>query len=153
VRIQVEGPSEAQLQVTVVPLPDDLGGLDLEVRPTADGDGFVAVRARVASRGSTPVRLGAIAWEPLVPPADARDQGFRRSGLDMLGIARRFGTSALGVGGRLASGPIRLDGVRPGDGPLIFKAVGTDAAGHRIAAWAEVEIRPGDAEFEGGDGS
>jgi hypothetical protein len=153
VHVKVEGPPEARLQVTVVPLPDDLGGLDLDVRATPGGDGAVAVRARVASRGSTPVRLGAIAWEPLVPPADARDQVFRRSGLDMLGIARRFGTSALGVGGKLASGPIRLEGVRPGDGPLVFKAVGTDAAGHRVAAWAEVEIRPDDVEFGVGDGS
>ncbi len=60
----------------------------------------------------------------------------------MRGIARRFGTTALGVGGQLASGPIRLEGVRPGDGPIVFKAVGTDAAGRRVAAWAEVEIRP-----------
>jgi hypothetical protein len=153
VRVRVDGPPGARLQVTVVPLPDDLGGLDLEIRPTPGGDGAVAVRARVASRGSTPVRLGAIAWEPLVPPADARDQVFRRSGLDMLGIARRFGTSALAVGGRLVSGPIRLDGVRPGDGPLVFKAVGTDAAGRRVAAWAEVEIRADDLEFAVGDGS
>ncbi len=153
VRLKVEGPPEARLQVSVVPLPADLGGLDLDVRTMPGGDGSVAVRARVASRGTTPVRLGAIAWEPLVPPADAREQVFRRSGLDMLGIARRFGTSALGVGGRLASGPIRLDGVRPGDGPLVFKAVGTDAAGHRVAAWAEVEIRADDLEFGVGDGS
>ncbi len=67
IHVKVDGPPSAQLQVTVVPLPDDLGGLDLEIRPTPGGDGAVAVRARVASRGSTPVRLGAIAWEPLVP--------------------------------------------------------------------------------------
>ncbi|HEY2159651.1 MAG TPA: hypothetical protein VGH33_28765, partial [Isosphaeraceae bacterium] len=68
-------------------------------------------------------------------------------------IARRFGTSALAVGGKLASGPIRLDGVRPGDGPLVFKAVGTDSAGRRVAAWAEGEIQADDVEFGGGDGS
>jgi hypothetical protein len=152
VQVKVDGPPAARLQVTVVPLPDDLGGLDLDVRATPGVDGAVAIRARVASQGLTPVRLGAIAWEPLVPQADAREQLFRRSGLDMLGIARRFGTSALAVGGKLASGPIRLDNVRPGDGPLVFKAVGTDAAGRRVAAWAEVEIRADRVEFGVDDG-
>ena len=157
VRVEVVGPPEAGLQVTAVPLPDDLGGLDLEVHPAPDGPGAVSVRVRVASRGGSPVRLGAFAWEPLVPPPDSRASTFRRSDLDMLGIARRFGTSSLCAGARLASGPIRLEGVRPGDGPIVFKAVGTDAAGRRVAAWAEVEIRPDepllDAIRDVGDGS
>ena len=156
VRVEVDGPAEAALQVTAVPLPDGYGGLDLELRSAPSNEGGVAVRARVTSRGGTPIRLGAIAWEPLVPPADPGSSGLRRSGLDMLGIARRFGTSRLGVGGQLSSGSIRLEGVRPGDGPIIFKAVGTDDAGRRVAAWAEVDIRPEVSligGIEGGDGS
>lgn len=149
VRVRVEGPPSAELQVTAVPLPDDLGDLDLEVRPATHGPEGASFRIKVASRGGTPVRLGAIAWEPLVPPADPSGSGLRRSGFDMLGIARRFGTSALGAGGRLASGPIRLEGVRPGDGPVVFKVVGTDAAGRRVSAWAEVEIRPEGADGDG----
>jgi len=142
VRVEVAGPSRAGIQVTAVRLPDDLGGFDLDVRPTSGRDGVVTVRARLADRDGAAIRLGAIAWEPLVPAADSGAAGFRRAGLDRLGIARRFGTSALGPGARLASGPIRLEGVRPGDGPIVFKAVGTDPAGRRVSAWAEVEIRP-----------
>ena len=144
IRVEVTGPAEANLQVTVVPLPEGLGGIDLDVRPAfGRSGGGLKVLAHVVARGGMPIRLGAIAWEPLVPAADAHDPGFRRAGLDMLGIARRFGTSRVATGGRLASGPIRLDGVRPGDGPIVFKAVGTDAAGRRVAAWAEVEFAPG----------
>ncbi len=145
VRVEVVGPPNADLQVTVVPLPDNLGGLDLDVRPHTGPDGAVSVRAKVSSQGASTVRLGAIAWEPLVPAADARGSLFRRSDLDMIGIARRFGTSALAVGGRLNSRPIRLDGVRRGDGPLVFKVVGTDEGGRRVSAWAEVEVSADDS--------
>jgi hypothetical protein len=60
----------------------------------------------------------------------------------MLGIASAFGTSALPAGGGLRSRAIRLPGVRGGDGPMVFKAVGVDARGRRIAAWADVSPRP-----------
>jgi hypothetical protein len=143
VRVEVVGPTEAELQVTTVPLPAGLGCLDLDVRPTAGSDGEIRVRARIDSRSETPVRLGAIAWEPLIPASDARSSPFRKSALDMLGIARQFGTSALAPGAGLSSQPIRLDGVRRGDGPLVFKVVGTDSGGRRVAAWAEVNLDPG----------
>ncbi len=54
----------------------------------------------------------------------------------MLGIARAFGTSTLPASGRLRSRPIRMSGVRGGDDPLVFKVVGTDDGGRRVAAWA-----------------
>ncbi|MBV8077241.1 MAG: hypothetical protein JO284_12620, partial [Planctomycetaceae bacterium] len=33
-----------------------------------------------------------------------------------------------------------LRGIHPDSGPLVIKAVGTDAQGRRIAAWAEVDL-------------
>ena len=147
VRVEVTGPANAKLQVTAVTLPDGLGGIELDVRAaTGRSEGALKVMANVAARGSTPIRLGAIVWEPLIPPADAHDAGFHRAGLDMLGIARGFGTSLVAPEGRLATGLIRLDGVHPGDGPIVFKAVGTDAAGRRVAAWAELSFEPGHRE-------
>ncbi len=142
VTVEVEGPPEAELQVTAVPLPAGLGRPELRVRPWTGPGGEVRVRAEVVELDGTPVRLGALAWEPLVPADDPHAPGFRRDGLDMLGIAAAFGTSALPAGGALRSGPIRLSGVRGGDGPLVFKAVGTDPRGRRVAAWTVVEPSP-----------
>ena len=85
------------------------------------------------------MRLTALAWEPLVPPADPHVCGFRRGQLDMLGIASTFGTSSLAAGAELHSRPIRLEGVHPETGSLIIKLIGTDAQGHRVAAWASIE--------------
>ncbi len=56
----------------------------------------------------------------------------------MLGIASSFGTSALPAGGALDSRAIKLSGVHPESGPVIVKLIGTDARGHRVAAWAEI---------------
>lgn len=142
-RVQVVGPPGANLQVTAVALPADLARVELVVRAVAGRGGDLVARARLAERDGSAVRLSALAWEPLVPAADPRSAPFRRGGLDMLGIASAFGTSALPPGGSLASGPIRLPGVRPDQGPIIFKAVGTDAQGRRVAAWAEVQPPPG----------
>ncbi len=91
------------------------------------------------------MRLSAIAWEPLVPAADPHAPGFRRDGLDMAGIAAAFGTSALPARGRLRSRPIPM---ADAPGPIVVKAVGTDAAGRRVAAWAEI----GDRSRGMGDG-
>jgi hypothetical protein len=140
IHVEVAGSASAGLQVTIVPLPEDLGEIALEVHPTSGRDGVLMIRAKVDASRESAIRLGAIAWEPLVPSPDATSAGFRRSGIDMVGIADHFGTSAIAPGTGLTSRSIRLEGVRPGDGPIVFKAVGTDAAGRRVAAWAEVEF-------------
>ncbi len=139
VRVEVIGPPGAELQVTLVPLPAGLARPELVIRPATDADGSVRVRARVLEAGGTPVRLGALAWERLVPVADLHAPGFRRDGLDMLGIADAFGSSSLPGRGTLRSRSISLPGVRASDGPLVFKAVGIDARGRRVAAWAVVD--------------
>jgi len=138
-RVEIEGPPGAELQVTAVPLPAGLARPELTVRPSRGTDGSVDVRARVVERQGADFRLGALAWEPVTPASNSRAGGFRRGGLDLPGIAAAFGTAALPPGGVLRSGPIRLEGVRPGTGPLVFKVVGTDAQGRKVAAWAVVE--------------
>ncbi|MHC5539215.1 hypothetical protein ACYOEI_13440, partial [Singulisphaera rosea] len=43
----------------------------------------------------------------------------------------------LNPGGQLASHPILLEGVKPGQGPVVVKLIGIDAHGRRVSAWAE----------------
>jgi len=139
VAVEVRGPAGAELQVTAVPLPPGLARPELTVRHSAGADGSVDVRARVSEPRGATFRLGALTWELVTPSSDSRAAGFRRGGLDLPGISAAFGTSALPANGVLRSGPIRLPGVRAEAGPLVFKAVGTDLQGRKVAAWAVVE--------------
>lgn len=142
VEVEVNGPAEAELQVTVVPLGADLPRLDLKVNKLRGPAGDVCMRARVTERNGTPVRLSAISWEPLTPPANPHSTGFRCGRLDMLGIAATFGSSALQAAGERSSRLIPLPGVSSGIGPLVIKLIGSDDKGRRIAAWAEVAPDP-----------
>jgi hypothetical protein len=142
VEVEVNGPADAQLQVTVVPLGSDLPRLDLNVSKLRGPAGELRLRAKVKERHGMPVRLSAISWEPLTPPANPRSTTFRCGRLDMLGIAAAFGTSALQAAGELSSRPIPMHGVAPGNGPLVIKVIGTDEKGRRIAAWADVDVDP-----------
>jgi len=148
--VTVTAPASAGLQVTALPLPADLADLELTVqadRPTGPG-GVPSLRAALRERNGTPVRITSIGWEPLTPAADPRAAGFRHAALDALGVARAFGSSALPACGRLVTRPIdAADALRAdGGAPLVVKAVGTDARGRRVAAWAEVSERPAPAE-------
>jgi hypothetical protein len=149
VEVSVSGPPEAELQVTTIPLPPDMARLELTARTTCGPDGELRLRASVLEGGGGPVRLSALAWEPLTPPADRRQIESRHGGLDMLGIASSFGTSAVPAGGRLSSRPIHLRGVHEDTGTLVIKLIGTDAMGRKVAAWAEVNGRPPEPSAEG----
>ena len=137
VRVEVIGPTGTALQVTVVPLPVGSGRPELKIRGANSNSKMVCVQVEVVERDGRPVRLGSLAWEPLVPPIAPREAATSRGALDMLGIAARFGTSALPGGGSLRSQEFALPRVERGDGPLVFKVVGLDSAGRRVAAWAE----------------
>ena len=139
VEVTVSGPPDAQLQVTAVPLPAGMARLELSAKATTAADGDLRLRATIRESNNEPVRLTALAWEPLTPPADSQVQEFRHGQLDMLGIASTFGTSALAGGAALRSREIRLKGVHPGTGPLIVKLVGTDDKGRRVAAWRVID--------------
>jgi hypothetical protein len=143
VEVEVSAPADAGLQVTAVPLPDDLARIELAAETGADATpGRVPwLRVRVRETRGTPVRLTALAWEPLVPGPDPHAPGFRRACLDALGIAAAFGTASLTGHGRLVSKPIPAADALAAGGPLVLKAVGTDDRGRRIAAWAELQPR------------
>jgi hypothetical protein len=142
VDVEVNGPADAQLQVTAVPLAADLPDLDLRAQVGREPGGGVFVRAEVGDRGGAEAQLSSVAWEPLVPAADPRRAGGRPGRLEGMSLTSAFGSTSLSAGGTLRSGPIRLTGMSPASGPLIVKVVGTDRLGRRAAAWAEVTIKP-----------
>jgi hypothetical protein len=151
VEVIITGPPNAELQVTALVLPVDMAQLELSARTLTAANGELQLRASIRQRGGSPVRLSALAWEPLVPAPDPQMPGFCRGQLDTPGIATSFGTAALSPGDVLHSRPIQLAGVHPEAGPLIVRVMGTDARDHRVAAWAEVnhklsEIGPGGRE-------
>lgn len=143
VEVAVTAPPEAALQVTAVPLPDDLARVELSVVPVRGSEGGPQMRVELRERNGMAVRLSAVAWEPLVPGPDPHASGFRHAGLDSEGIAREFGGRSLSAGGRLTSKPIATPGAFRGR--LVVKAVGEDARGRRVAGWADVVCEP-DAE-------
>ena len=130
VEIEVAGPTEAEIQVTVVPLGADLPRLDLAVSKFQGPGGELRLRARVNERNGVPVRLSALSWEPLTPRAQP---AFGRFSLWTAGYAGRGGDvrncRRCPAAGELRSQPISLPGVSPRSGPLAVKVVGTDEKG------------------------
>ncbi|MHB1559221.1 MAG: hypothetical protein ACYC61_17340 [Isosphaeraceae bacterium] len=139
VEIEVEGPPEACIQVTALPLGAGHAQLGLEVKRQARPGVVPSIRARITEGHGVPVRLSSLSWEPLIPGPRPRVDGPHPGRLDMLGVASAFGTSALEAHGQLDSAEIPLEGVTAGSGPLAIKVVGTDAVGRRVNAWAELE--------------
>jgi hypothetical protein len=138
VEIAVTGPPAAELQLTAVALESDLPRLELSVSKIQGPGGEYRLRARIKERNGASVRLSALSWEPLTPPANPHAAGCRCGRLDMLGIAAAFGTSALPAAGELCSRPIVMHGISVSEVPLAVKVIGTDEKGRRIAAWAEL---------------
>lgn len=140
VDVEISSGPQAELQVTALTLPPEMGVLDLNVSMAVGANGEPFLRATIRERNGAAVRLSALAWEPLVPGPDPHAPTFRRSGLDRSGIDRAFGTSALPPFGRLDAQPIPCAGALPTPGDsLIVKVIGIDAAGRRVSAWAEIE--------------
>ncbi len=142
VEVEIVGPPEAELQVTVLPLGADLPRIELMVNKLRGPGGELRLRATVNERNGVAVRLSALSWEPLTPSANPRSTGFRCGRLDMLGVAAAFGASSLPGRGELCSHPIPMPDASPANGPLAIKVVGTDEKGRRFTAWAQLDPQP-----------
>jgi hypothetical protein len=140
VRVFVEAPAAADLQVTAAILPA-APRLDLTARAYASADGGLILRASARERGGVPVRLVALTWEPLAPPADAHRSPIRPGRLDPDQLRAAFGPGAIPAGGSLDSGPIRL-GPDALAGPLVVKLLTLDPDGRPVTAWAALGDDP-----------
>jgi hypothetical protein len=142
VEITVKGPSEALLQVTVIPGDADGAKLELSAKAHTAADGDLRLRARVRQIAGKPVRLTSLMWEPLVlAPGETHTPNLRSGALDAPGIASSFGSDALSAGDVLLSRSIRLDGVHGSDGPVVLRLTAVDEDGGRVSAWTEIQSR------------
>ncbi|MGE3817882.1 MAG: hypothetical protein AB7I30_00455 [Isosphaeraceae bacterium] len=147
VAIEVVAPESARLQVTALLLPEDLPRLELTVRPESRSDGLPALRAEVREALGRSVRLDSLSWEPLVPRPDPRAARFRHAGLARNDLERTFGGLVVPGGQALQSTLLPAAEALATAAPLVVKAVGTDARGRKVTAWADVPpvTRPWDS--------
>lgn len=141
VRIEIEAPREADLQVTAVRLPDDLPRLEVEANLVASSDERSQdLHLRVRPQGNMPARLESLEWGPLVPYLDAarrqRSIGSLK-GAELKATMRGF--DLLQGGEEAESFPIPLTSEAVSGGPLLVRLVGIDGRGRRVVGWAEVD--------------
>lgn len=150
VDVAISGPGEADLQVTTILMPRDLPAVDLKIHSSYDAAGDLVLRLSAMGRGLPPIRLTALAWEPLVPPADPKFPILPCGRLDQSAIAAHFGTDSLDAGKDVQSSPVRLAGVRRESGPYVLKLIGSDATGRTVTAWADINSGSKPSSSHGG---
>ncbi len=140
IRVEVEAPPDVEIQVTAIPLPDDLPRLHLSIHRQDDREGTVGVVAHLSEQDGLPVRLTSFSWEPIEPTDKGnRSNRFRFGKLEGAELASAFGGLDLPSRGRFESQPIDLGAIGPEHGPIVFKVIGLDRQGRRVAAWADLE--------------
>jgi hypothetical protein len=128
-RVTVTADPRAELQVSLVRVPPGAARLSLRCEAAPDR---ASVRLSVTAHGGA-VKLEGAAWERLVPRGEpARDTSYRPG----QGASAWFGAAALQAGETRRSEAIPLPGEDAARGPLVFRVVGTDGRGNRVAAWA-----------------
>jgi hypothetical protein len=135
--VDIEAPAESMLQVTAVPLGSDLPELELAARVARSVDGSAELLATLVDRGGQPVQLAALAWEPMIPPAQHSDDHAACGSLDADHLRAAFGASSLAPRGTIQSAPIALGPVDESLGPIVVKLLAIDRRGRRIAAWSQ----------------
>lgn len=145
VEISLETDSPDEVQVTVMPLEDRHLGLEVEVEAEATAksgqESVPAVRLKLTNRDTErPLTLQAAAWETMTNRGDARKTRERRGFIDLLGMARTFGTVQFKPGQTVVSPPIPLDHARFFTGRIAWKIVAHDPSGKPQFAWAEMPI-------------
>ncbi|AMV35876.1 hypothetical protein [Planctomyces sp. SH-PL62] len=140
VEVRVEGPDAARLQVTAVRLPRS-SRLAMSARTYTAANGDVMLRVSAREQGGGVVKLLALGWEPLTPPADPRRSPTLPGRLVADDLAEALGGVEIPADATLDSRPIRLGDVPPSI-PLVVKLLGRDARGLPVTAWATLNDDP-----------
>jgi hypothetical protein len=127
-RLTITAPAAAELQVSLVRLPESSGRLALRLQ-AEEGRG---VRAVVTALDNG-VILEEAAWERLATGPDAApDTSLRPAEGTGYSVRCWFGPPSLGAGESRTSPPL----VPPAGVPVVLKVLGTDRDGRRLSAWA-----------------
>jgi hypothetical protein len=143
-RVRIEADPNAQLQVSVVRLPDSLARLTAraEYRPsgspqTGAGDNSRTVHLAVTLENDTPVTLKYLAWERRQPGTNREaNRGACGEIWDSERIAQAFGTCRVPRRGEPLAAELQLDAAAWAEHELVFKLVGIDGNGYAVSAWA-----------------
>ena len=125
-RLAVYAASTADLQVSVVRLPDEMARLELH----AVADPFGRWRLNIRERNGTAVRLTHLAWQ--TSSKDARASHHLVGGPR---LSQLLGGTYVPAHGSLASQPISADYWPAGE--VSVRVVGVDQHGYRVAAWTD----------------
>jgi hypothetical protein len=142
-RVEVEAAATTNLQVTAIPVPENLPRLELTVRNATQPGGDPAIAVAVRELTGNEVHLQKLCWGPMIPSANPRGSAAANSGLGSARLAAALGTTKINSSGRLVSGPIAITPIRDGSGSFFLKLIGTDGAGRAVSAWAVLD-RPAD---------
>jgi hypothetical protein len=140
-RVEISAPPQANLQVTAIPLPEDLPRMEISVQHLPQPNGAPAISFSVKELAGSPVQLHKLLWGPMVPSANPRSDGSATHELGLAQLAQSLGASSLGSHARLVSRPIALSTLLEKPGSTYFKLVGVDSSGRRVSAWTVLDGR------------
>jgi hypothetical protein len=132
-KLTITADAGTDLQVTLVRVPRPTGRLSLQWEKN-----HLLLTAQDAD-----VTLDAVAWERLPPATNRAEDTSYRPDKAMSRVVRDwFGDAKLKAGESRRSAEVELPEFDARKQSVIFKVMGTDAAGHRIAAWIKAPAAP-----------
>jgi hypothetical protein len=143
-QIRIVAVPEAKLQVTVYRLPQTTARLSMHVanRPASEATGGAAAfDVTLIEHTGSLVNLEHISWECSATGSNRQSShGVSSRAFTPTDIERLAGSAVVSPGGPLVLPGFPVGAHATDGGRLTFKAVGRDAAGHRVSAWHTLEL-------------
>jgi hypothetical protein len=144
-RLRIQSIPEAQLQVSLRQLPQNMARLELRATradPTADASSG-AIRLEVKECNGVAVKLERLAWERSTRGTNRdADRGYCSPVFGVNQIEKLFGSAAVPPSGSLRAEQVDVSPITPGEGPIVLKITGRDATGHAVSAWYPLQLAP-----------
>ncbi len=142
VSISVSGPPNARLQVTVVPLPENLSQLRLSADLEPTDSGCPRMRLRIRNPDPNRIRFESLRWFSANPSSMATERIRQCDQKSGEALTKLLGSPDLDGRGYLTSCPIPI-GNFPRSGPIVVVLSGRDETGRRVVARAEMRLPEG----------
>ena len=142
VALELQGPPGADLQVTVLPLPDVRVPPRFSARVESIGGDPPRLAFEIRGRSRNPLELVSIAWGPLAPKSRPEAEHPARGEFGREALRTAFGRIDLPPRSRLQSVTGLGPDLPPGHEPLALRLTAVDPEGRLFHAWTEVELSP-----------